>query len=288
MPSWLTRPPPIHLTASPALTWTAAMLMMIVIGWLDFFSGTELRVFPLYYAPISLLAWNAGRAAALIAAFVSAAVWLGCNAVAGLQYSSTLMWVANTLVLALSFAIVGLLISTLKDALIRERALSRTDPLTSLQNSRAFHEEGGRILALCRRKNHPVTLAYMDLDDFKAVNDTLGHEAGDDLLRRVADTLRASTRPSDLCSRLGGDEFAILLPEADSAEATVALERLRALLSTQFASLTVPITCSLGAVAFAQAPGTMQEMISAADARMYLAKAAGKNRLHIEVAGAAS
>ena len=200
---------------SPVLVWSAAAGMMVVIGWFDFFSGTELRVFPLYYAPISLLAWNAGRAGALIAALTSAAVWLVCNAVAGLEYSSTPIWIANTLVLALSFAVVGHLIASLKAALVRERALSRIDPLTSLHNRRAFIEEGGRILALCRRKKHPVTLAYLDLDNFKAVNDTQGHDAGDELLRGMADILRASTRPSDLSARLGGDEFVLLLADAD-------------------------------------------------------------------------
>jgi len=272
------------MTMSPVLVWLAATLMMVLIGWLDFVSGNELRVFPLYYAPISLLAWNAGRSGALIGAFTSALVWLVCNVMAGLQYSSTLIWIANTLVLAAAFAVVGLLIATLRAALIRERALSRTDPLTSLLNSRAFFEEGSRILALCRRKSHPIALAYMDLDGFKAVNDTQGHEAGDDLLRGVADILRASTRPSDLCARLGGDEFVLLLAEADSGEATVALERLRKLVSERFASMTVPVTCSLGAIVFKKAPKTLEEMTSAADARMYVAKAAGKNRLHLEVA----
>ena len=258
--------------------------MIAVIGWIDFFSGTELRVFPLYYAPISLLAWNVGPLGALLAAGLSALAWLGVNSYAGLQYSSSGIWVANTLLLAGSFAIVGLLISTLKGALVRERALSRTDPLTGLLNRRALDEEGSRLLALCRRKNHPVAMAYLDLDGFKAVNDRLGHETGDDVLRTVAEALRLSVRPSDLCARLGGDEFVVLLPEADAGEATAAMERLRQLVSERLSAITVPVTISIGGVTFKTAPATVEEMIPAADARMYLAKAAGKNRVHLEVA----
>lgn len=153
--------------------------MIVVIGWIDFFSGTELRVFPLYHAPIS---------------------------------------------------------------------------------------------------------AYLDLDGFKAVNDRLGHEAGDDVLCRVADALRLSTRPSDLCARLGGDEFVVLLAEADAGEAVVAVERVRLRVSERLAPGPLPVSCSIGIVAFKTAPATVEEMIPAADARMYLAKAAGKGWVHLEVA----
>lgn len=282
------RPLSLHATMNPVAAWSAATVMIAVIGWVDFFSGTELRVFPLYYAPISLLAWNTGRRAAMVAALGSAAAWLGANWLAGLEFSSDYVLMANALLLGFSFAIVGLLISTLKAALVREHALGRTDPLTSLLNRRAFYEEGARILALCRRKNHPITLAYMDLDSFKLVNDTLGHEVGDELLRSVADVLRVSTRPSDLCARLGGDEFVILLPESDVDEAKIALERLRLLVSERLAYRMVAVTCSLGAVVFTLAPQDMEAMVGAADSKMYEAKAAGKNRLHLEVVGGMS
>jgi len=263
-------------------------MRIAAIGTIDFFTGVELRVYPLYYAPISYVAWHLGRSGALVAATLSAGLWLGSNLLAGLQFSHPGLWVANTLVQAASFATVGFLIATLKDSLTRERGLSRTDSLTALLNRRAFYEEATRILALCRRKGRPVTLAYLDLDNFKAVNNTLGHQAGDDLLRRVGALLHSSTRPSDLCARLGGDEFAILLAEVDSHDAIIALERLRVLLAETVVSGTISVSGSIGALTFLPVPKDMDDMVRQADSRMYAAKAEGRNRLHHEIAGASA
>lgn len=272
-------------TTSRLRIWITAAFGIAAIGSIDFISGVEVRVFPLYYAPISLVAWHAGRSAALVAATLSAIAWLVSNSLAGLQFSHAGFWIANTLVQATSFATVGVLIATLRTALMRERGLSRTDALTSLLNSRSFYEEATSILELCRRKRHPVTLAYIDLDNFKAVNDTLGHQAGDELLRSVGKLLRASTRPSDLCARLGGDEFVLLLAEVEAREAASALERLRSQLSDTMTLHAWPVTGSIGAVTFIIIPEDLEAMVSAADAQMYAAKGEGKNRLQLEIVG---
>lgn len=263
--------------------WIAALLGIGVIGGVDYLSGVELRVFPLYYAPISLVSWRFGRGGALIASGLCALSWLASNLLAGLAFSRSWMWLANTLVQGASFVTVGLLIATLRAALQRERELSRTDPLTSLLNSRSFYEEAKRALALCRRKRRPVTVAYIDLDNFKAVNDSLGHRVGDELLRCVAQQLRAFIRASDLCARLGGDEFAVLLPELDQNQAAAALERLRSLLADALASKPGAVTSSIGGVTFMSAPEDGEDMVHQADSRMYAAKAAGGNRFQLEV-----
>lgn len=265
--------------------WIAGVLGVALIGVLDYFSGYELRVFPLYFAPVSLVAWYRGRSGALIVAALSAASWFGSNFFAGLHYANPGIWVANTLVQGSSFAIVGVLIATLRAALKREQGLSRIDPLTSLLNSRAFYEEAGRLLSLCRRKKHPVTVAYLDLDDLKSVNDIHGHQAGDALLRRFAEVLHASIRPSDLAARLGGDEFAILLFEVGPDAAATTLERLRSLLADTSASSPCPATASIGAVTFLTPPDNVEQMIHYADVRMYAAKTEGKDRIRLVVAG---
>ena len=263
----------------------AGTLAIAAIGAVDFFSGVELRIFPLYYLPIALVAWHLGRTGAVIAAAVSAAAWLSSNLWAGLSFSQQHIWIANVLLQGTSFAVVGLLIAALRNALIRERELSRSDPLTTLLNGRAFHVEAARLLALCRRNERPVTVAYIDLDNFKSVNDRLGHQAGDALLRSVAEVLRATTRPSDVAARLGGDEFVVLLPEVGPREAAIVLERLRSRLAGACASQLGPVTGSIGGVTFLTAPTDLHDVVHRSDTRMYAAKTAGKNRVHLEVVG---
>ena len=267
----------------PAFIWIAGVLGVLAIGVLDYLSGSELRVFPLYYIPISLVAWFQGRTSAVIVAALSAMSWFASNYLAGLQFSHPSLWVANSFVQAVSFVVVGLLIATLRAALARERGLNRLDPLTSLMNTRAFYEEADRLLALCRRKERPVTIAYLDLDNFKDVNDSLGHQAGDEVLRKVGSLLRASLRPSDLTTRLGGDEFAILLPETGEMQAGATLERLHSLLANRFASAASGVTSSIGAVTFMTLPANVEEMVHQADIRMYAAKNKGRNRIHLDV-----
>lgn len=265
--------------------WTAATLGVVGIGFIDYISGTEVRVFPLYYLPVGIVAWYRGRLATMAIGALGGVAWLAANYLAGMQFGHVSVWIVNTTVQALSFAIVGLLISTLRGALLRERELSRTDPLTSLLNRRAFSEEAWRLLARCRRKKCPMTVAYVDLDDFKNVNDQHGHQAGDDLLRRVGRRLQAVVRPSDAVARLGGDEFAILLSEVSPDAAVAVVNRLRRQLVDELASEGLQVTASIGGATFLVVPEDIESMIQRADACLYAAKKMGKNRVHLEVVG---
>jgi len=267
----------------PAAIWGTALASVALIAMIDYATGVEVRTFPLYYGPISLVAWHRGRTAAVVLAAVCAGSWLASNLVAGLRYSGTPIWLINTGVQGASFATVGVLIAVLREAAARERLLSRTDLLTSLLNSRAFYEEAHRLLSLCRRKGYPVTVAYIDLDNFKEVNDRAGHRAGDDVLRTVGRVLGESVRPSDVLARLGGDEFAMLLPDAETRAAAAMLDRLRLLLASALASAPVPVTASIGAVTFMTPPTDVEEMVHDADAAMYTAKGRGGDQVHAGV-----
>lgn len=266
----------------------AVICGIAIIAALDFVSGVEVRVYPLYYAPISLAAWHFGPSGAVLAALASALWWLAANQLAGLEFSHPGIWVANTCVQGASFAVVGLLVARLRSGLAREQALGRQDPLCGLPNSRAFFEECARLLDLCRRNARPITLAYLDLDNFKQVNDDLGHAAGDDLLRAFADQIRASVRSSDVPARLGGDEFALLLPEMDDDNARLALHRLHAALHQRLAAAHPGVSVSIGAATFVVIPDHVEAMVQKADSLMYAAKRGGKNQLRLEVVGAPS
>ena len=271
------------LSRHGATVWPIALCGVAGIGIVDFVSGAELRVYPLYFGPVSLVAWHRGRFGAIIIAIYSAACWFVSNYLAGMQFSHPGLWIANTATHGASFAFVAVLIARLREAVARERALSRTDPLTALLNTRAFYTEAMRVLATARRTGRPVTIAYLDLDNFKTVNDRAGHKAGDDLLRAVATAMAGAVRPSDLLARVGGDEFALLLPETGIDGASPTLERLLTTVTAAVAGQHA-VTCSIGAVSFTRPPEDIEVMVQLADARMYDAKVAGKSRVVLRAA----
>jgi len=266
----------------PVLLWTAAVLVIAVIAGFDYASGTELRTYPLYFGPVALLAWHAGHRGNAVASILSVTAWGAANWLAGMQFTNQAIWPANALVHGSAFLLVGYLIARLQHSVVQQRQLSRTDSLTGLRNSRAFYDEAPPLLALCARRGRPVTLAYLDLDSFKAVNDELGHQAGDDMLRRVADRLRDSLRPSDMSARLGGDEFVVLFPELDREGAQVALERLRSGVAEAAHAPSRAVSVSIGAVTLAGGPFDLEAMVHQADELMYKAKSLGRNRVAVQ------
>jgi diguanylate cyclase (GGDEF)-like protein len=267
----LSTPPP----RSSSLEWAIGILGIFGIGALDYLSGVEMRVFPLYYVPLAILAWTAGRTGAAVATLLCGGSWVASNLLAGLEYSFTATWYVNTGMQTVSFATVGLLIAIVRNSLLREKGLARTDSLTGLANRKGFYEEAVRLTALCPRSGRPITAGYIDLDNFKAANDELGHEKGDQLLRSAADALLDAVRPSDVAARVG-DEFIVLLPEVGAQEAVLALERIRASLSEALPQKPVYVSASIGGVSFAVAPESIDDMVGAADAQMYAAKSPGE------------
>jgi two-component system cell cycle response regulator len=168
------------------------------------------------------------------------------------------------------------------------RHLAMTDPLTGLLNRRAFVEAMTREIARAARHIHPLSVMLLDVDHFKKVNDTRGHEGGDVVLRGVAEIVRRIARKSDLVARWGGEEFVAGLPHAAEAGARVAAERLRRAISD--ASFALPdgtplrITASIG-VAHAAEGEPLDVVIARADQAMYLAKSRGRNRVETSETG---
>lgn len=169
-------------------------------------------------------------------------------------------------------------------ALTELRRLANRDLLTGTLTRRAFEDSARREIARCRRHGTPASLALFDLDHFKAINDTFGHAAGDDVLRTVALTCTEALRESDALGRVGGEEFAILLVGAGPAEARATLERLRRAIEAAriLARPDLVFTASFGAVAFAPRFVGLADWMAAADACLYAAKRAGRNRCVIE------
>lgn len=263
-----------------------AWLGTLLVGFVDYQTGIEYRVFPFYFLPVSCAAWYAGRGGALSTAVVGAASWLAFNYLGGLRYSHPSVWIVNLATQATALAVVGFLFATVRTALARETLLGRTDPMTGLLNSRAFAEAARREMALARRQGLPLTLAYLDLDGFKALNDARGHRAGDEVLRRVGAEVRRTLRTTDVAARIGGDEFAVLLPATASEGAGVILERLRSQVVAGLDADGIGVTLSVGAVTGVDGVADVDTLLQHADRVMYAAKASGKNQVRLEVLNA--
>ena len=176
----------------------------------------------------------------------------------------------------------------LRQAHDRVELLARSDELTGINNRRAFLERGGEALAHARRYHRPLALVVLDIDHFKAINDTYGHAAGDRVLQIVGREIRRVVRAPDIAGRLGGEEFGIVLPETDRREAVVFAERLRAdlaALQVPYEGATIRFTCSVGIATRGAADG-LDTMLKEADAAMYRAKREGRNRVSVAPAGA--
>jgi diguanylate cyclase (GGDEF)-like protein len=171
-------------------------------------------------------------------------------------------------------------------SLLRERDSARRDRLTRLWNSRYLHETLESEIYRCRRYSRPFGLLILDLDGFKAVNDTAGHEAGDQVLQTVGRAIRENCRATDIPARLGGDEFAVILPEASRLTVPrYALKLVDLIARAPFPPGLPRVTASVGAVAFERAPESVEAALAAADEAMYAAKREGKNRVVVHGVG---
>jgi len=267
-----------YLTALPkgaqvALGW----ILLFIVAACDYLTHTHyvLDFSPFYIAPVSFFSWFVGIRSGIALSIICVGVgfFVRLRGVSGLTaYWDAIVWLA--LYLTTTW-----LVSQLKRLYEREYSLSRIDPLTRVENRRALMEAATRIKSLSDRHGFPVSIAYLDLDGFKRLNDQQGHEAGDRVLAQTAAGIRKVLRPSDVVARIGGDEFAVLLPAADRETARSILSRVQDDFNRAMRVLNLTVTLSIGWVSFSPPLSSVEEMLRCADKAMYVAKSLGKNRI---------
>lgn len=261
------------------------LLLFVAVGSIDYLTGPNFSLSVLYLIPVLFVSWYAGKLSGILISFTGAFVWL----VAGLlgkkyhEHPVELYW--DDIMELVFFLVVSILITALKNSLQREKLMAKTDYLTEVPNRRFFYEFAKKELSRSLRYQHPLTVIYLDIDNFKTVNDTMGHSAGNRLLRLVADTFGKNIRINDMVARLGGDEFALLLPES-GPEAAVnvvnkAMDNLKKIMKDDW-----PVTFSVGMVTYINPPATVDELLNKADDLMYSIKLAGKDAIKHEIVGA--
>jgi len=256
-----------------------ALVLVFAIGIGDYLTGTEISFAFFYLAPVSIAAWYCGRKEAYILSVLAAAIWQAANFLAGQRFTTSFILYWNTATRFGFFIVITLLLTRLRYSLDNERELSRIDPLTSVYNLRAFEYIASTEIKRAVRTGSPFTIVYMDLDDFKKINDEFGHSVGDSVLQTVGRIVLLNIRRTDVVARVGGDEFVVLLPETAAEGGKVVVEKLRKLLCNEMESNGWKCGLSQGAVTFHASPGTVRHMIEAADTTMYKAKRRGKNQI---------
>jgi diguanylate cyclase (GGDEF)-like protein len=258
------------------------------IAWLDSVTGPKLMLNVFYLLPVMFVAWvTASTPYGLLAVLATFVVGPLETYLDGLGFYSLPMAAWNAGMRTAVFCIVLLLLAEVRKLVARLQEQSLTDELTGVANRRAFLDVAAREIERSRRYQHELSLAYLDIDAFKAANDRFGHAVGDRVLIALAGVARATARSVDTVARIGGDEFVILMPETDARAALPLAERLRTACSRAAGLGAAPITCSIGLVTFERAPGDVEELLTSADALMYEAKAAGGDGVRHALLGAA-
>ncbi len=269
----------------PVAVLAVSLGFMLVLGVLDHMTGPELDFSIFHLIPIALAAWCVGRDAAVGVSIGSVFTLAVVEQMSPVPYAHPVVGVWNAALHFGFFVAVGTSLAALRRATDNESRLARTDPLTGAANARAFAEAAEKEIQRARRYGHTFTLASLDIDDFKAINDRLGHSAGDALLRAVADTLHANVRAVDTVARMGGDEFAVLLPETGHDPGGVVLRKIVSALVAVAARNGWPVTFSVGAVSCSSPTSSVEEILKVADDHMYAVKRAGKNGIRQVVLG---
>jgi diguanylate cyclase (GGDEF)-like protein len=270
--------------ARPAILALAAGGVCIV-GGVDYLTGYEVSMSLLYLGPVALAAWYSGARAGIAMAVLSCIGWYVADLAAGNRYSHPAIPVWNALIRLGFFVVTGLLLDALRRSLRAQQHLARTDALTGLGGRRAFEERLEHDLALAQRRASTLSLAYLDLDGFKAVNDSYGHAEGDRLLSAVGRLLNGAVREADTAARLGGDEFALVLPDTDERGARQVVDKLSRELGEVLAAHPGGVGCSIGVVTLLDAATPPQRALAAADALMYEVKRKGKGAVAFTVLG---
>ena len=261
------------------LFWTiTGFIGVIIVGIADFLTGTELGFSLFYLIPIALVTWFAGRNLGLVLSVFSSIAWFSSDILSGQTYSQPIFRYWNTAVRLGFFIVVAFLLPALK-ALESEKKVARHDVLTGTANRRYFIEVAQVEVDRSQRTGRPFTIVYLDIDDFKSVNDQWGHQAGDQLLCSVVYRAGLTLRKTDFLARLGGDEFIALLPETDLKAAHIVVSKFQHALLDEMRSRNWPVTFSIGAITCLDAHLTTDELFSKVDALMYSVKKNGKNAI---------
>lgn len=253
--------------------------IVCIVGFFDLMVGRQLSMAIFYVIPIAISSWYCSRNSGFALSLAAVLWWLLSDLLNDYPYTHLIIPFWNGLSRLGLFLLISYLSSAFRERLKLEELLAATDSLTGAANSRAFSEHLIQEYNRSCRFGHPFSVCYLDVDNFKQINDTLGHESGDSLLKLVVSIITRNTRNIDTTARLGGDELAVLLVETGYEEAAAAIAKIRHSLQEAMQREGWAATFSMGMVTFIEPPQSVQQIITYADSLMYSVKRSGKNNL---------
>lgn len=256
-------------------------IIVVLLTFLSSLLNDYIQIDFLYIFPVTVASWYGSKKSGIVVASLST-LSLMMNLI-GRGELSTLTLFGYIIPCFLAFAFLAILVTNFRSVYRKEAIAADTDSLTKIANSRRFYSELKNELERSLRYGHIFSLAYIDVDDFKIVNDSLGHVVGDNLLVVVANSLKTSLRVSDTIARLGGDEYACLLPETGQDSAKSAFLKVRDYLQEKMEQNKWSVSFSIGLVTFETLPENVKEAMSIADDLMYSVKKAKKDNISYRV-----
>lgn len=254
-----------------------SVFLTLIVGVLDELVGTEISATILYFIPVSLAAWYGSRFLGIVIACLAASTWLLTDFISVREYSHITIYILNTFMRLGIFVFITVILTNLARILKAEAIAADTDVLTGALNTRGFNERLAEEYARSARSKKSFSLAFIDIDNFKTVNDTLGHSMGDLLLKKVSVTVDDNLRKTDHFARLGGDEFVILFSETDVNLVKAAYTHVHNRLLELVQVNQWPVSFSVGVVSFEVLPDNPSQAVKIADEIMYIVKKSTKN-----------
>jgi diguanylate cyclase (GGDEF)-like protein len=247
------------------------------VACLDYAAGAKLLLSIFYLLPVMMVAWwTRSTLYGLLVALASAIAGPIVAYFLSFREVSLPVSVWNNGVRLTVFCVVLYLLHRMRRLNGRLEEMALSDELTGLVNLRGFRQVAALEIERSVRYEHELSLAYVDIDHFKDINDGRGHDEGDRVLQALAGIAKATARSSDTVARIGGDEFVILMPETGEEAAGAVITRLLEVVPQGVGREGIRVTCSIGLACFRVAPASVELMLSAADRLMYSAKAAGR------------
>jgi len=260
-----------------------SIVFTLLLSTLSLFLDSPITIFPFFVLPVLLVSWYGGNKAGILLSFFTVSIILIFNYLSYTQPIDNYLLVFSAVSLLVTCLLLAILVTNFQKVHKIEVVAANRDELTGAFNMRAFHVELANEIFRSIRYKHIFTLAYIDIDNFKYINDTFGHSVGDRLLINVAKTLKNNLRKTDVISRLGGDEFACLFPESSLDDAKSAFAKASKMLKKGMKDSNWPVTFSVGIVTFEALPEDIKQAMSIADELMYTVKNSKKNNVAYQI-----